>query len=634
MNPIQGNLFSEPTADELMKLIRVLVSDKHLEASDLALTDFFYRKFGSQSSPLIAAVLWLSIALKQGHTSLNLNDIHQNPELLSSSENMNTLLKQLPVFKNWAERLASFEAVGSISSTKNEPLVLENDQLYFRRFFAYESELASTLHKRAQQPFKLQADSAMVKRRLNEWFDAGKGSLWQKLACLNALGRSFTVITGGPGTGKTHTVLRLMALMLEADFEGKESIALAAPTGKAAARVGESILNGLSGLNLPESITKRLPVKAQTIHRLLGYRFQSNIFNYNRDNPLPYSVIIIDEASMIDLTLMTKLLEAVKEDAKLILLGDKDQLSSVEAGSVFADICASSDLNRFSASFCSLANEYGIEIGREDVHENVHPLQECIIQLMESRRFGSESGIGKLAQAINLGRADEALHLLKSSEHQQEISLIQHTQENLNALITANSKEQYQCYVDSSVSETEKLAAMTRFQFLCAHKKGDFSVESVNLKAEAILTVKASRSKWYHGRPVIMLENDYQINVFNGDTALCMMTDEGNYDVIFESFDEKTAQKIIRRIPVVRLSHPETSWALSVHKSQGSEYDTVAVVLPSKISPVVTRELLYTGITRAKKKVILIGSESIIRKAIEQKTKRFGGLRNKLWSTK
>jgi len=626
----QGNLFSQPSASVLMDEIRILVSENRLETSDLAFADFFFRRYGEASAPLISAVIWLSYALRQGHTSLNLNTFSQNPEEFKGSEAFDILLESIPTFHNWEDQLMAFDAVGNATSPKNEPLILENGYLYFRRFFVYESEMASRIKQRAELPFELTADKGLVKKRLHEWFDDGKGGIWQKLACLNALGRKFTVITGGPGTGKTHTVLRLMAMLLEADLDGRESIALAAPTGKAAARVGESILNGLSGLHLPESIKQRLPVKAQTIHRLLGYRYQSSKFKYNRDNPLPYSVIIIDEASMIDLTLMTKLLEAVDDDAKLILLGDKDQLASVEAGSVFADICAGAESHSSGVEFASVAKEMGIELPVGE-GKRAHPLQECIVQLQESRRFGTDSGIGKLARAINQGKADEALQLLASDEHQEEISFIPLSKNALDELIRHHSSQQFKKYTDDSLSQSKKLSAMTEIQFLCAHKKGDYSVQAINQKAEVILGARTTRSEWYHGRPVIMMENDYQINVYNGDTALCQVDDQGNFSIIMESYDDRSGTKSVRSIPIVRLQQPETSWALSVHKSQGSEYDTVVVVLPEKISPVVTRELLYTGITRAKKKVILMGTESVIKKAIEQKTKRFGGLRQKLW---
>lgn len=630
---MQGSFFKKPqtkTPSEVMNLLENLHREKLIDDAELALACFFGQREGINTAPLLAAAAWLSWANRQGHTSIDLAEILHNPDLMTRGANDSAGENHIPVFADWAENLSGNEAVGEENPGGNEPLVLCGNRLYFRRMYEYEVRVARSLLNLAENPAGIPKDVERIKKRLQTLFDAGPESRWQKAACVNALNRRLTIITGGPGTGKTHTVLRLMALLLESDTKGEQHIALAAPTGKAAARVRESIMNGLEQMELSDEVRERIPMETRTLHRLLGNRYRSAQFRFNRENPLPYTVVIVDEASMIDLPMMAKLLDALRDDARLILLGDKNQLASVEAGSVFADLCGPGLLSESSREFIRSMESFGISMDGVKTMESVSPIRDCTVQLTYSRRFGADSGIGRLAAAINQGDEDAVVNLL--SENEPEIEWI--GESGFPDDTISELRQQFEFYLGNQSPEN-KLGMMRKFQVLCGHRRGRLGVEQINRHIEKLLGLQVFEKDWYAGRPAIMTRNDYELGIFNGDTGLCIEQQDGEEPelrVIMEHFDEgRKRLSVLSRHPA-QLSEMETCWALSVHKSQGSEYGTVALVLPEKPSPVITRELIYTAVTRARDKVIISGSERLIRHAVTHPTYRSGGLRSRLHS--
>lgn len=627
---METEVASQMKDKDFLKTIESLRMDGFLEASDVAFAQLFWKKKETRSVPVVSAVVWLLLAARQGHSSILLKRLADSPELFLGKDQKN-LAEILPVFENWESLLGENPAVGLPGNLKGQPLVLVGGRFYFRRAYEQEVTIANRIQKLATYS-EVPEQKNEIKQRLTEYFDESHASNWQKAACLNALSRKLTVITGGPGTGKTYTVLRIMALLVELDSANKERIVLAAPTGKAAARVRESVINGLELLDLPEEIVNKIPRDAKTLYRLLGARQPGAQFRFNKENPLPYTTVIVDEASMIDLSLMSRLLEALDEHARLILLGDKHQLSSVEAGSVFADICGSEQNNVVDETFFKLAEEAGVAIDAAFVQPGIADLQKSIIQLTHSRRFDSNSGIGQLAAAIKSGNDDRVIQMLKNPELPGDIIWAGTGTKVLENVIRDKLNEQYRYFLGHTESG-DKLKKAREFQILCAHKKGKYGVTEVNTLCEQMLGIRLQSEKWYSGCPVIMTRNDYNLQLFNGDTGLCIQKPEGTLEIIFEQFDVKTKDLVIRKLPPSGLENElETCWALSVHKSQGSEYNTVVLVFPENISPVLTRELFYTGISRAKSRLIIVGDESIIRHSVKQVTKRYGGLKSLLYS--
>ncbi len=422
----------------------------------------------------------------------------------------------------------------------------------------------------------------------------------QRRAAEIAVTQAVTVLTGGPGTGKTTTVARLLALVAEqAQLTGatRARIALAAPTGKAAARLQEAVLHEVAKLDAADQM--RLgELHATTLHRLLGSRPDSSSrFRHHRANRLPHELIVVDETSMVSLTMMARLLEAVRPEARLILVGDADQLTSVEAGAVLADLVE------------GLA-------ARADVQ---------VAALRTSHRFGQ--AIGVLAEAIRSGDADRALGLLRSGdEHIEFLEADDVTERLLRSIVVPHALALRQAAVLGATEEA--LATLDRHRLLCAHREGPYGVRRWNRQVEQWLSDETGQppwSEWYAGRPLLATANDYGLRVFNGDTGVVIARPDGLRAVIATAsgpLDFATS----------RLSDVETMHAMTIHKSQGSQADEVTVLLPSDDSRLLTRELLYTAVTRAKRKVRLVGSEASVRAALARRAIRATGLRHRLLS--
>jgi exodeoxyribonuclease V alpha subunit len=487
----------------------------------------------------------------------------------------------------WPEPDGWLAAVRS-SALLGEPPVLhlyDERLLYLDRYWREEKQVCDDLLAlRVSKP----TGDLPASERL---FPVGYGE--QREAAEIALAQAVTVLTGGPGTGKTTTVARLLALLAEQAGASRLRIALAAPTGKAAARLQEAVQHEVAKLDAGDR--ERLgELQAMTLHRLLGSRPDSSSrFRHNRGNRLPHDVIVVDETSMVSLTMMARLLEAVRPDARLVLVGDADQLASVEAGAVLADL-----VDGLSA--------------RADVR---------VAALRTSHRFGE--AIGFLAEAIRVGDADRALGLLRSGD--EHIDFIEDAAPDaLHAVLLPHALRLREAALFGA--DDIALATLDEHRLLCAHREGPYGVRHWNRQVEKWLSEESGQppwSAWYPGRPLLVTANDYGLRVYNGDTGVVIAGAEGLRAVIASAggpLDFATS----------RLSDVETMHAMTIHKSQGSQADEVTVLMPPEDSRLLTRELFYTAMTRAKGKVRVVGSETSVRAAVERRAVRATGLRLRL----
>ncbi len=572
---------------------------------DLSLLFFFHESFGITDDDCLLLILWLSWATRHGHSCLNLDDIDFYLEQMKSDSKENLILP----FPEDVESVIEHNPVFNTEISDKALLIYKNRKLYFNRQLNYELEIANKLSSLGSKVLSTGMSAADLNMQAEDLFKGYSGTDMQIKACLTATRKGLTVITGGPGTGKTHTVLRLLSLLIQDRIKQNlppPRIAIAAPTGKAAARVKESIRKGLNELNVTEDIKSYLPENAGTIHRLLGYKHLSNNFRYNRRNKLPYDVIIIDEASMIDLSLMGKLVSAISDDSRLILLGDKNQLAAVEGGAVFADIC-------------SLKSSAGTELDSNTF------LNDAIVELSFSHRFRDDSGIGNLAKAINTEDYDRAMEILQD-QTVKDVEWVSNAADYLNQVLPNRIVDIHNNLIDSTTDPISKLKALVKFQVLCAHSSGNFGVQRINQLAEKWLGRNRADSFPFDGLPIIARKNDYNVSIFNGDTGYIRKDESGSFFAIFEKTNESTGETSFREINTALISSYDPAWALTIHKSQGSEYDEVVLILPDNPSPLLTKELLYTGITRAKKKVTVCSSKEMIARCVKTKTRRLGGL--------
>jgi exodeoxyribonuclease V alpha subunit len=492
------------------------------------------------------------------------------------------------------------------------PLVLEGPRLYLQRYWRYEEELAREIRTRAAHPAAVQDD--LLESCLSQLFTGTEQDAQQRRACAGIFRERLGLITGGPGTGKTTLVAKYLALLLlyaKASGEPSPRILLLAPTGKAAARLSESLQKKRGEHSLSPELFAAMPAQATTIHRALGYRPENpTTFRHNQEHPLPCEVVVVDEASMIDVALMAKLFAAVPPTARLVLLGDKDQLASVEAGSILGDICAAV---------------------MDDSGAGENPLARCVVRLTESFRFSPHEGIGALATAIHGGKADEAVALCQQGS--PEVSLLPplvpgDPAHPLAEMILAG----YRPFLEAA-DPFAALELFEQFRLLCAHRLGPMGVSSLNRYAEKVLArhrliePSGPGGPWYKGRPVLIQANSYPLRLFNGETGILWPGEEGEG---LKAFFFSENREGVRSYSLRQLPAHETAFAMTIHKSQGSEFDRVALVLPGEDSALLSRELLYTGISRARRQVALIGRPQEIEAAVGRRVERASGLGEKL----
>jgi exodeoxyribonuclease V alpha subunit len=584
---------------------------------DLRFTQLLGR-IGNGDGPLLLGAALTSQWTSMGHTCLDLARVAGTR--LGDAEGLGIAT---PALEDWIAALRSSPAVGRPGDFA--PLVLdEAGRLYLYRYWAYEREVAESLSARLLDDAAA-VDVPRLRAGLDRLFPGQESPDWQRIAAAAGVLRQFTVIAGGPGTGKTTTVVRLLALLLEQAAGHPFRIALAAPTGKAAARIQDAIRTAKRELPVDAAVREAIPEEAATLHRLLGWRPGGGGFTHGRENPLDADVLVVDEASMVDLAMMAKLLRAVPGAARLILLGDRDQLASVEAGAVLGDICG--EASRGSAAFGQrLFEATGHDPGGEG---GGPPINDAIVLLRKSYRFGEQSGIGRLAWLVNRGDAAAAFDLLASGDFPD---VTWRTVETPRSLAEALAPIATQTFPAGAAGGPEAaLGSLDSVRLLCAHRSGPFGVDAVNrlvehwLRAEGLI---GGERPWYRGRPVLVTCNDYHLQLFNGDVGVALPDAEadGALRVFFPA-----AGGSLRRIPPARLPAHETAYATTVHKSQGTEAERVILILPSEASPVLTRELIYTGITRARARVEIWGARPVFEAAVARRLRRSSGLREALW---
>ena len=682
--------------------LQKLQDAKALRPLDRYFADFISRASGSSEEQFLLAAALASRQLADGHVCLDLPQLagkdfpgadELNRNGAEPTGGIGAAAQQyqikLPGRDEWLAALQSPSAKICVGLPgERKPLILDGTRLYLHRYHQYEMQVAQALQQRAaaaadsippsiaKELYRLSAGSPS---------SGGKpaGDDRQRLAAFLALRNRLTVITGGPGTGKTFTVARIIALFQLRQKEiggGQFKIKIAAPTGKAAARVAESIQEAKGSLAdlLPQDILGQIPTEASTIHRLLGKIHDSPDFRHNRANPIDADLVIIDEASMIDLAQMAKLLAALRPDARLILLGDMDQLESVEPGSVFGDICQAAQLERFSPA---IRDEYqkltGAALQAQGLEwkEPERPIDNCVVRLYHSHRFPIDGPIGSIAAAINQaepGSDEAAERLWKAAQSKFQAwdvqrlmeekktpavlwhdaaadngSLIdgkKHPRPDLRTVILAG----YKAYLDAQTIE-DAFDALQMFRVFCAVRRGRYGVETVNRLITEILAGKhmvgvpanlqpkellKPADDFYHKRLIMVTHNDYSLGLFNGDTGIVWEKPEstgasGQYrkwSACFESTNSSGAKEF-RRFAVNILPEHETAFAITVHKAQGSQFGSVMLLLPPQDqSRIFSRELLYTALTRPQDQALLWCTEKSFQNCVKQKTQRQSGL--------
>ena len=571
---------------------------------------------GEEPAVMLAAAI-LSKDAGEGHVCLPLSRLAVDEKMPPALQACFALLGDAV---DWQEILLGSPAVSGADT--GTPMILVGERLYLNRLWRNELTVARFF---SETNAPLPCDEAQLRQVLDTLFTSDDATDWQKVAAAVALTRRISVISGGPGTGKTTTVAKLLAALIQLSGEQKCRIRLAAPTGKAAARLTESLGGALQKLPLTGEQLALLPNEASTLHRLLGAQPGSQRLRYHAGNPLHLDVLVVDEASMIDLTMMSRLIDALPPHARVIFLGDRDQLASVEAGAVLGDICTYASLGYTAERAEELARLTGCSLAAEQ-HSIAGALRDSLCLLQKSYRFGSDSGIGQLASAVNRGDRHTTCAVFDGTFTDIEKKSLQ-------------SGEEYQAMLDDALlgyqhfltgvqqqrPPEQVIAAFGEYQLLCALREGPFGVSGLNDRLEQLLAQKRKinrtlHSRWYEGRPVMISRNDSALGLFNGDIGIALDRGQG-LRVWFQMPDGS-----VKSFQPSRLPEHETAWAMTVHKSQGSEFNHAALILPTQLSPVVTRELIYTAITRARQRLSLYTDERVLMQAIATRTERRSGL--------
>ena len=646
------------SANQLLETLTHWVEQGWLRRLDRAFSAFLLELDPQAKPELLFCASLLAHLEGQGHSCLSIDQLLADPAttLAWPQEAMTAqheLMAQWPIDAiHWRDALTTSPLLAD-----GGPLVLHSPRptqigkLYLRRYWNYERSVSNQILRRTTSPTTVQEEP--VQQWLNLLFGESTQANfdWQRFACATALRANLSIITGGPGTGKTYTAARLLALLLALDTQPQGlRVALAAPTGKAAARLKQAI--ELSLLELESKLGDRLPLReladaigpARTLHALLGARLDTRKMRFDSSNPLEIDVLIVDEASMIHLEMMAALLDALPGHARLILLGDKDQLASVEAGAVLGELCQDAQTGQYNAASARYAMATtGQPLPTEFVTSTNNALAQQIVMLRHSRRFSG--AIGQLAAAVNAGQVDLALHLLNQGDQQQVMAQMPALASNVVRLAIDGRRHAevgYRHYLElvkrgpkDSSSEQHQLwvvavlKAFERSRVLCAIHEGEFGSLGLNAAIESALHhagLILKRGEWYNGRPVLITQNNYDVGVFNGDIGLALRDhDSATLRVYF--LDGETA----RSVSLSRLNHLTTAYAMTVHKAQGSEFEHTVLVLPDLGSRALTRELVYTGITRARETFTLMaGDAGNFAAALARRTQRASGLRDNL----
>ncbi|MBS0449824.1 MAG: exodeoxyribonuclease V subunit alpha [Proteobacteria bacterium] len=700
-----------PAHSDVFGVLDAWVQAGWLRELDRSLAAFFSRLAPAADPLVMLAAALASHQLGRGHACLDLEATLADagralalPPEGASALQANELAPPVQPPAQWLRGVSSAQWIAALDAQASlvghgpgaTPLVRVAHRLYLRRYWQYEQSVRSEVARRVSTPTSAarpEVQSAMA-ATLDVLFpprtDGDGGTDWQKVACALAARQAFSIVTGGPGTGKTTTVVRLLALLQQLALSSSASsgdadaaplrIGLAAPTGKAAARLGESIDGAVASLPFDrlgggDALRAAIPTTVSTVHRLLGSRPDTRHFRHDARNPLPLDVLVLDEASMLDLEMMSCVLAALRPQARLILLGDKDQLASVEAGAVLGDLCQRADAGHYddqTVQWLQAVTGQSVDAWLRD--DAGRALDQAVVKLRRSYRFGADSGIGLLAEAVNAGDEDKLKRLLAGGHADLSTTLQKPGQANLDdaalrrlvvdgapdafagggqgrmengravpkpvgyghylRLMRAREPEADAAQDAFDAWAREVLHALGQFQLLCALRGGPQGVEGLNPRIAALLReqglIEQEQGGWYAGRPVLVTRNDYALGLMNGDVGVALSVPLGTpveqrrrLRVAFPASGQPGG---IRWVLPSRLRSVDTVFAMTVHKSQGSEFSHAALLLPQQMSPVLTRELVYTGITRARHWFSLAASPDMVLAAAARRVERVGGL--------
>lgn len=655
------------TAHSVLEVLRLWADAGMLRRLDVALAVWLHEQDPQVQPCVLVAAAMLAQMEGRGHSCLPLADLVATPNAVlgCDAENLPHLLalwERLPgTCAQWLQALQACPLVrAATEADRAQPLVLAavdsaHPLLYLRRYWDHERMVAAHILQRSTA-----AGVQLPEQAAREWLDrffpvaSGAGCNWQKVACAVALRGRFSIITGGPGTGKTYTAARLLALLFATAAQPEQlRVALSAPTGKAAARLKESIETALKDLQQVvgdaldlEALVQRVGA-ARTLHSLLGARPDTRHWGFHAGRPLDVDVLIVDEASMVHLEMMSALLDALPPHARLVLLGDKDQLASVEAGAVLGDLCRDAQMGRYDAATV----DYVARVAGEHIPAPFHAdamapaLAQQTVMLRESRRFSGP--IAELALAVNAGDVARSQALLAECGVYDPVFMqaggaVQRVHQL--AWQGRGTAVGYQPFaqalqrwvaiekasdiaVQHEVWVREVITAFERFRLLCAVREGEWGVAGLNAAVQQLLArlgvIPKEPGEWYRGRPVMVTRNDAALGVFNGDIGIALPSAAPGHPlrVYFLQGNQ------LHAVSVARLVHVETAFAMTVHKSQGSEFEHTALVLSAKAGSVLGRELVYTGITRARSAFTLMAEDvRLLAQAIAAPTRRVSGL--------
>lgn len=596
---------------------------KNFSGIDCGLVRSMTRLEGGQDAVVLLSAALVSQAAGEGHACIDLTQMAGQPFGRLELPGPNPACPSLAV---WRRHLQNSPLVGTPAQWR--PLILDRGHfLYLQRFHYYEQMIARCLRPLSQQkPSPLPLEKLSV--RLPHYFheDRSDETDWQKIAAIIAMMRRLCIISGPPGTGKTTTAAKIIGLLIDVHAPQSLRFALCAPTGKAAARLGEALSSAATAFYGLSAVRNRFPMEASTIHRLLGYRNRRFIFNQN--NPLPADVVVVDEASMIDLALMAHLMAAVPPEARLIILGDHHQLSSVEAGAVLGDICQGTTPGLQTADLQAVCRQLRLK-PPPDGHTNnrlrVSPLSDNVAILARNYRFSGDKGIGPLIEAVKRGDGQLARKLFTISG--AELNWLHPPLNPIDRQGLQQAIVEGYRPVFEARSPDQALEALNGFMVLGALIGGPWGTERLNQWIEALLRqagLISVQGIWYPGRPLMIRQNDYHTGLFNGDVG-----------VVWPHLTHgKREPRVWFRLPSgerrafapAQLPEHQTAMAITVHKSQGSEYRSILMALPDQDSPVLCRELVYTGLSRARQQIMLVASEHIFDLAVKRRVARTSGL--------
>lgn len=654
------------------------------QLADIEAIDYFFAKemilalnarsdlFTEQEHILTHLFIALSVSLRAGHTCLPLTEVSGVHWAIAFDE-QRQCSHQGYVFPS-IDVLRSLLTELDIVTATQQPLVFDHNNLYMRRYYQFEWELSQGINERLKHKdtTSFYDISGIVSQLFpNDQLTSTTSTTtstqqeidWQKIAVANAINKNFSVIAGGPGTGKTYTVTKLLAalLMLHANSHAQSKkneqvleIALVAPTGKAAQRLSESIIKAIAGFKglINDDILAAIPTQAKTIHRLLGVIPNSPNFRHNQHNLLSCDVLLIDEVSMVDLPMIARIFRALKPNAKIILLGDADQLPSVAVGSILADIAPrphcgySADNLTYLTQVCQV-DQQQLQSTFEHTKVPSETHHDHLSFLIKSRRFDGEGGIGKLAAHVIQGQATQSWQLLESSTSKEpstdkEPNQLTLVDNNLSTWLTPLVTKYYRGIAQCD-NISDAFALLAKFRVLCVTRQGEFGVDALNQWIKEQLVQRFQFSEvGYHGMPIMISENDYRLGLFNGDIGLLWRTSDGHLMAFFESSDQVIEKdksieqdkaggllkdKAYKTLLPSRLPKYDTVYAMTIHKTQGSEFEHVAIVLPKQANhQLLSRELLYTGITRAKENLTIASNKQTWQLGVKTAIKRYSGL--------